>query len=100
MRQQLQEDEHRLQQRDSTSRQGADEMQQRLKYQQMYIQERQAALVHAQQQLGATIQGKKQCEAHVHEEMQNAARNHRQLEMDAEHMKHEHEHQQRLSARG
>ena len=66
--------------------------------QQRYIQEQHAELVLAQQQLGDNIRGKKHYELHVHEEMQNVAKNYEQLELHAERMKNEREHQQHMSA--
>ena len=52
----------------------------------------------ARQQLGDSIQGKKQYENHVHEEMQNVSRNHQQLEMHADNVMLEHRHRQCLAA--
>ena len=74
MRQELQHEQmhmrqQQLRQHDLTTRQGAGEMQQRFKHQQLCIQEQRAALMQSQHELGATLHGKKQYEARVHEEM-------------------------------
>ena len=98
MRQQLQQCEQRLQQRDATSQWETDAMQQQLRDQRNRIQEQHAQLAMAQQHMRDNIQGKKDYETHVYQQTQTVMNRYEQIEKHAEEMKHEREHQQYLSA--
>ena len=52
----------------------------------------------AQRQIRENIQGKRDYEMHVHDQIQTVMKNYEQLELHAENMKHEHEHQRYMSA--
>ena len=52
----------------------------------------------AQQQMRENIQGKQDYEAHIYNHIQTVMTRYEQLEKHADDMKHEHEHQQYLSA--
>ena len=73
-------------------------MHQQIQRQHSYIQEQREALIQAQTELGTTINGKRQYEAHAQEEMQSAARNYQHLEAQAKTLYEHHEHQQHAHA--
>ena len=71
---------------------------QHIHHQQSHIQEQREALIRAQTELGATINGKRQYEIHAQDEMQSVARNYHHLEAQAKTLHEHQEHQQHAHA--
>ena len=93
MQQRLEGFEQQAQQHDAKTTESKTEMMQHIQHQHSHIQEQRQALIRAQTELNATIDGKRQYEVHAQEEMENVARNYQHLEAQA-HLMHEHQEHQ------